>query len=93
MFRHIADDKEWSSFFIRVTGSEELAPGATSESHRVNAPLGYTGTEARLQMLQNSMFADAKAQVFAKYSSTQWKRVGEYPVDRRLIEKSSSEAR
>lgn len=87
VFRHAADDKEWGSFFLKITGSEGLAVGATSDSHRVNSPLGYTGTESRQQMLQNSLFNDAKAQVFAKYASTQWQRVGEYPVERRLIEK------
>ena len=28
-----------------------------------------------------------KAQVFAKYGSTQWARVAEYPVERHLLEK------
>ena len=55
VFRHISDDKEWSSFFVKVTGADGLAPGATSDSQRVNAPLGYTGTETRLEMLQNSL--------------------------------------
>lgn len=87
VFRHVADDKEWGSFFLRITDSDGLAAGATSGSHHVNSPLGYTGTESRQQMLQNSLFADAKAQVFAKYGSTQWQRVGEYTVERRLIEK------
>jgi hypothetical protein len=87
VFRHISDDKEWSSFFVKVTGADGLAPGATSDSQRVNGPLGYTGEETRLEMLQNSHFEDAKAQVFAKYGSTQWARVGEYPVDRQLLEK------
>ena len=87
VFRHVTDDKEWSSFFVKVSGSEGLAPGATSDSQRVNAPLGYTGTETRLEMLQNSRFEDAKAQVFAKYGSTQWARVAEYPVERHLLEK------
>jgi len=87
VFRHATDDKEWGSFFVKITGSDGLATGATSESHRVNSPLGYTGTESREQMLKNSLFADAKAQVFAKYASTQWQRIGEYPVERRLIEK------
>jgi hypothetical protein len=87
VFRHVADDKEWGSFFLRITDSSGLAAGATSGSHQVNSPLGYTGTESRQQMLQNSLFADAKAQVFAKYGSTQWQRVGEYTIERRLIEK------
>jgi hypothetical protein len=39
-------------------------------------------------MLANSHFVDAKVEVFAKYGSTQWKKLGDYPVTRQLIEKS-----
>jgi hypothetical protein len=53
----------------------------------VHSKLGYTGTESRQQMLDNTQFVDAKVQIFAKYSSTQWQRVGEFPVPRRLIAK------
>lgn len=80
-------EKEWGSMFVKVTGSEGLAPGATSPRQTVNSPLGYTGTETRQQMFANSAFADAKVQLFAKYASTQWQLVGEYPVPRTLIEK------
>jgi hypothetical protein len=87
VYRHVVEDKEWGSQFVRITGSEGLAPGATSESHTVHSLLGYTGTESRQQMLENSLFADAKIEVFAKYASTQWQRVGEFPVPRQLITK------
>lgn len=80
-------DKEWGAMFVKVTGSEGLAPGATTERQTINSPLGYTGTESRQQMFENAQFADAKAQLYAKYSSAQWQLVGEYPVTRRLIEK------
>ena len=30
-------------------------------------------------MLRNSHFVDAEVELFAKYASEQWKRVGEYP--------------
>ena len=60
MFRHVTEDKEWGSVFVKITGSEGLAPGATSESQTVNSLLGYTGTETRQQMLENSQFVDAK---------------------------------
>jgi hypothetical protein len=36
-------------------------------------------------MLANSSFVDARVIVFAKYASTQWVKVGEYPVARRLL--------
>jgi hypothetical protein len=53
----------------------------------VKSQLGYTGTESRQQMLANSQFVDAKIQLFAKYSNTQWQKIGEYPVPRTIIEK------
>jgi hypothetical protein len=87
VFRRVTEDKEWGSQFVRIAGSEGLGPGTTSASQTVNSQLGYTGTESRQQMLDNSQFVDAKIQIFAKYRSTQWQKVGEYGVPRRLITK------
>ena len=87
VFRRVNEDKEWGSMFVRISGAEGLAPGATSEAQRVDSQLGYTGTEPRQQMLDNTQFVDAKVQIFAKYSSTQWQLVGESVVERRLLAK------
>jgi hypothetical protein len=87
VFRRVTEDKEWGSSFVKITGTEGLAPGATSESQTVRSQLGYTGTESRQQMLDNAQFVDAKIQIFAKYGSIQWQKVGEYPVPRTLIAK------
>jgi len=38
-------------------------------------------------MLKNAQFVDAKVQLFAKYASTQWVKVGEYPIARELLTK------
>src|SRR5215510_6234331 len=86
VFRRVTEDKEWGSSFVKITGTEGLAPGATSAPQTVKSQLGYTGSESRQQMLANSQFVDAKIQLFAKYSNTQWQKVGEYPVPRTLIE-------
>jgi hypothetical protein len=87
VFRRVTEDKEWGSAFVKITGSEGLAPGATSESQTVKSQLGYTGSEPRQQMLANAQFVDAKIQIFAKYGSTQWQKVGEFAVPRTLISK------
>ena len=34
-----------------------------------------------------SQFVDAKVVLFAKYGSSQWMRIGEYPIARQLIGK------
>src|SRR5262245_17589895 len=87
VFRRVTEDKEWGSTFVKITGTEGLAPGATSEIQNVRSQLGYTGSESRQQMLENKEFVDAKIQIFAKYASTQWQKVGEYTVPRTLITK------
>ena len=87
VFRRVTEDKEWGSVFVKITGSEGLAPGATSVSQTAKSQLGYTGTEPRQEMLANSQFVDAKVEIFAKYASTQWQKVGEYAVPRTLITK------
>lgn len=85
LFFRVSEDNEWGSGFKTVIGSAGLAPGATSDPQTVASQLGYTGSESRQQMLQNPQFVDTKARLFAKYGSTQWTRIGEYPVTRRLI--------
>lgn len=87
VFRRVTEDKEWGSVFVKITGSDGLAPGATSESQTAKSQLGYTGTEPRQAMLANAQFVDAKVEIFAKYASTQWQKVGEYAVPRTLITK------
>ena len=85
LFRRINETDEWGSGFLTVAGSEGLAPGASTDALLLNSHLGYTGTEPRNEMLENSQFVDAKVQLFAKYGSRQWQPVGEHPIERRLI--------
>ena len=87
IFRRKGEDDEWGAGFLRIAGSEGLAGGASTKSLTVNSTLGYTSTETRAQMLANKAFIDARAQVFAKYGSTQWTLLGEFPVERQLIAK------
>jgi hypothetical protein len=88
LFRRVTEEAtEWGSGFVTVAGSSGLKAGATSDPLTVTSQLGYTGTEARAEMMKNSQFIDAKVQLFAKYASTQWVKIGEYPVTRTLLSK------
>jgi hypothetical protein len=88
LFRRVTEKEEWGSGFLTAVGSEGLAPGVTTPPLTVRSQNGYTGADqTREDMLHNSQFVDAEVELFAKYSSTQWKRIGEYPVSRRLITK------
>lgn len=84
VFRRLNEAQELGAHFKAVTQFEGLPPGATSNAISVKSNIGYKGTEPRNVMLQNSHFIDAKVEIFAKYSSLQWKRIAEYPIERRL---------
>ena len=86
LFRRMTEKDEWGSGFLTVAGSAGLALGATTQPLIVRSQLGYTGTDqSREEMLRNSHFVDAEVELFAKYGSTQWTRIGEYLVTRRLL--------
>ncbi len=86
LFRRVTENTEWGSGFLTVAGSQGLAPGATSDPITIKSQLGYTGSDqSRQEMLQNSQFVDAKVEVFAKYGSTQWVKVGAFPITRQLL--------
>jgi hypothetical protein len=88
LFRRVSENTEWGSGFLTVAGSQGLAPAATSDPITIKSQLGYTGSDqSRQEMLQNSQFVDAKVELFAKYGSTQWVKVGAFPITRQLMTK------
>jgi len=93
LFRRVTEKDEWGSGFLVVNGSKGVLAGATSDPITIKSNLGYTGSEqSRQEMLSNSHFVDAKVELFGKYGSAQWTRLGEYPVERKLIEADRSTA-
>ena len=88
LFRQVDSTDEWGSGFLTVAGSSGLAPSAQTPPLMIKSPLGYTGSDqSRLEMLQNTHFKDAKVELFAKYGSVQWVRLGTYPIQRQLLTK------
>jgi hypothetical protein len=84
-FRVTAANSEWGNALLNIAGSEGLAPGATTRTLIVKSPLGYTGTDPRVDMLNNSQFVDATVKLIAKYGATQWTHVRQVPIARKLI--------
>jgi hypothetical protein len=85
IFKRVTDTEEWTTAFVRGIGSEGLAAGASTSPIVVRAQQGYTGTQARLTMLQNTQFVDFKVEVFGKQSSATWVKLGEFPIARQLL--------
>jgi hypothetical protein len=88
LFRRVNEKDEWGSGLVTAAGSSGLAPGAATQPLTIRSQLGYTGSEqSREDMLRNSHFVDATVELFAKYGSAQWKRIGQFPVTRQLLTK------
>ena len=86
-FHQNGESADWDSDLVNVAGSEGLDPGATTRKFTIDSKQGYksTGDETRADMLKNSHFIDAHVVIFAKYSNTQWTKIGEFPVTRELL--------
>jgi hypothetical protein len=85
MFRPAKEDKEWGSRFQAVTGSEGLSPNGTTGTLKLVSDRGAKGTDPRATIMKSAYFVDARVQLFAKYGSAQWAKIGEYPVQRVLV--------
>jgi hypothetical protein len=85
LFKRGKETEEWTTSFVRGIGPDGLAPGASTNPIVVRAQQGYTSTEPRLSMLQNSQFVDFRVEVFGKQGASTWVKLGESPIQRQLI--------
>lgn len=85
IFRRVGEAEAWGEHYVRAIGPDGLSPGATGNPIVLRSNLGYTGTQPRVQMLQNREFLDAKVEIFGKHGSRTWVKMGEYPIDRQLL--------
>jgi hypothetical protein len=87
IFRRVGDPGEWSNAMVTAAGSAGLPPSASTGPLVIRGTLGYTGTDPHWDMLRNSQFVDATVDLFARYGSQQWTRVGEYSIARQIVER------
>jgi hypothetical protein len=85
LFKRIIDQEEWTTAFVRAVGPDGLPPAASTPPIVVRAQKGYTGTQARLTMLQNVQFIDFKVEIFGKQGAATWVKLGEFPIERQLL--------
>jgi len=85
VFRRVGEQEAWGEHFVNAINSGGLAARATTQPIVLRSTLGYTGTQPRLQMLQNKEFVDAKAEIYGKHGSRNWIKIGEFQIDRQLL--------
>lgn len=86
IFRRVNEPQvAWGEHFARAIERDGLAPGATTNAIVLRSNLGYTGTQPRVQMLQNKEFVDAKVEIFGRHGSRTLAKMAEYTIDRQLL--------
>jgi hypothetical protein len=85
IFRRIGEQEAWGEHYVMAIPREGLAPGAKTRPIVLRSNLGYTGTQSRLQMLQNREFVDAKVEIYGKSGSATWVKLGEQQIGRELL--------
>lgn len=85
VFRRVGEEESWGEHFVNGIDSNGLSAGALGNSLVLRSTLGYTGTQSRLEMLQNREFVDAKVEIYGKHGRRGWVKLGEYQIDRQLL--------
>ena len=85
IFRRVGEQEMWGEYFGWAIPREPLPAGATTNALVMRSALGYTGEQARMQMLQNKEFVDAKVEIYLKQGSRVWAKLAEYPIQRQLL--------
>ena len=81
----LAEDQVWGDALLPAAGRRGLDPGADVGPFTVESTLGYTGEQSLAEMLQHRDFVDAKIELFVKHRADQWAKLGEFPIERRLL--------
>jgi hypothetical protein len=87
IFHRAGETEVWGEHFVRAIGSDEELNGSGAKTNAIvlRSNLGYTGTQTRVQMLNNREFVDATVDIFGKHGSRTWAKMGTYKIDRQLL--------
>lgn len=85
IFRRVGEQEMWGEYFGWAVPRTPLPAGAATNPLVMRSALGYTGEQARMQMLQNREFVDAKVEIYLKQGSKVWAKLAEYPIQRQLL--------
>jgi hypothetical protein len=86
IFHRINETEPWGEHFAPAIGSEGLAANATGKEIVLRGNLGYTSPDqSRAEILADRRFVDVKVEIFGKHGSRTWVKMGEFPIERKLL--------
>ena len=86
IFHRINETEPWGDYYAPAIGSAGLQPSATGSELVLRGNLGYTSPDqSRAQILADRRFVDVKVEIFGKHGSRTWTKMGEFPIERKLL--------
>jgi hypothetical protein len=85
IFHRVGEEDGWGEHYVQAVDRNGLPAGASTAEIVMRSNLGYTGTESRIDMLQNAQFVDARVDIFGKQGRGGWVKLGDYRIDRQLL--------
>ena len=85
VFRRQNEEEEWGNAFVRAVGTDGLQAGQATALLRLESGRGYTGEQARADMLAHRDFVDVTMDLFVKHRGDQWVYLDSVDVDRQLL--------
>jgi len=86
IFHRINETEPWGEHFAPAIGSDGLQANAVGHEIVLRGNLGYTSPDqSRAEILADRRFVDVKVEVFGKHGSRTWVKMGEFPIERKLL--------
>jgi hypothetical protein len=87
VFRKVNElDKVLDEHFVPgVASNASLLPGNSTGAIVLRSKWGFTGSETRSQMLENSQFIDAQVTILGRHGRNNWTQMSVVRIDRRLL--------
>ena len=85
VFKRVGETEAWGEHFGWAVQRDPMPGGTSTPELVLRSPLGYTGEQPRMQMLQNKEFVDAKVEIFLRRGSRVWAKLAEFPIERQLL--------
>ena len=84
-FRRMGEPEAWSDVFRRAITSRAIASGTVTDPITVQSPVGYTGDDATVRLMEHSHFVDTSVVIYGRHGSDGWTFLGEYPLPRTIV--------
>jgi hypothetical protein len=90
IFHQGNETEPWGEHYAPAIGSDGLKASATGSEIVLRGNLGYTSPDqTRAEILADRRFVDVKVQIFGKHGSRNWVKMGEFPIERKLLTASN----